>query len=173
MGIGRKVQPPLLLFNFQSFAKKHPLPPPALCHLTSLWECLGMGSLEAKRRGKKRKKPIRIPAKCLPLPLALCAQGKQSQLSATCLCPDGTLLLLGLCAVLGQLPPWMGTSPFVTTAGATPEHTSGGVSCGTGAELVSWGRTGTELTARAGVSGVCDSSGSRTGGRTRWQRWEV
>lgn len=48
---------PLLLFNFQSFAKKHLLPPPALCHLTSLWECLGMGSLEAKRRKVEKKNP--------------------------------------------------------------------------------------------------------------------
>lgn len=155
------------------------LPKSILSHLLHCVTSLPFGSVweweawRQKEGKKKRKKTMRIPAKCLPLPLALCAQGKQSQLSATCLCPDGTLLLLGFCAVLGQLPPWMGTSPFVTTAGATPEHTSGGVSCGTGAELVSWGRTGTELTARAGVSGVCDSSGSRTGGRTRWQRWEV
>lgn len=67
----------------------------------SVWEWEAWRQKEEK---KKRNKPTRIPAKCLPLPLTHCAQGKQSQLCATCLCPGGTLLLPGLCTVLGTGP---------------------------------------------------------------------
>lgn len=94
-----------------------------------------------QKEGKKRDKPTRIPAKCLPLPLALCAQGKQSQLCATCLCPGGTLLLLGLCAVLGQLPPRMGTSPLSPLQSTGVEEPL----------LWHWGRNGPGLAARAGA----------------------
>lgn len=109
------------------------LPKSISSHLLHCVTSLPFGSVREweawrQKEGKKRKKLTRIPAKCLPLPLTLCAQGKQSQLSATCLCPGGTLLLLGLCTVLGMGPSLDGHVPLChTRCEQFHEHTSGGV----------------------------------------------
>lgn len=131
------------------------LPKSISSHLLHCVTSLPFGSVwewEAWRQKeeKQRKKPTRIPAKCLPLPLTLCAQGKQSQLCASSVpwsCWDFVLSW-------GQVPPWMVTSPFVTRGVSRSTSTrvsEESVSCSTGAELVSWGRNGTEPTAVAGV----------------------
>lgn len=131
------------------------LPKSISSHLLHCVTSLPFGSVwewEAWRQKeeKKRKKLTRIPSKCLPLPLTFCAQRKQSELSATCLCPGGTLPLLGLCTVLGTGPSLDGhvhlchmwCEPFY-------EHTSGGVSsCSSGA-----GTAGADSRSR-GVGGV-------------------
>lgn len=111
-----------------------------------------------QKEGEKKEKPTRIPAKCLPLPLALCAQGKQSQLSATCLSWWDSAPAGALCCP-GTDPSPDGHVPFVTTA----EHTSGGVSpvaLGLNWSLgQEWDGAGSQS---RGV-GVCDSSGAGQG----------
>lgn len=84
--------------------------------VTSFWECLGMGSLEAKRSGKKKKK--KIPPE-FQQSASLChwhsvLQDNRAS-SATCLCPGGTPLLPGLCAVLGTGPSLDGPVPVSHT----------------------------------------------------------
>lgn len=99
--IRRKFQP-LLLFNFQSFAKKHLLPPPTLCHLTFFWECVEVGSLEAKR-----KKIIQWSASLWHWQLTqaktteragACASSRKHQLHFTCLCECSNLSHVGNCS---------------------------------------------------------------------------
>lgn len=110
-----------------------------------------MGSLEAKKR-KTEKKTHQNSSKVPPSATdTLCSRKTEPALCQLC-----ALVLVGHCScwdfVLswGQVPPWMVTSPFVTR-GVSIRVSEESVSCSTGAELVSWGRNGTEPTAVAGV----------------------
>lgn len=110
-----------------------------------------MGSLEAKRRKKKRKthqNSSKVP------PSATGTLSSRKTEPALCHLP----LSWWDTAPAGALC-WSGTAPSL--GGHIPLFHHGGshsrahkwksLSCGTGAELVSWGRNGTGPTARAGV----------------------